>query len=88
MEHLRTMRIVHRDIKLENIFVKKEGEERSYVLGDFGLAVQMDQGVPIFETCGTVGYTAPEVLRYTGNKPIALSHKMDTFPLGVIYHIV
>lgn len=65
VEHLRQRKIVHRDIKLENIFIQKEKEGNRYILGDFGLAAELDEKSHIFKTCGTVGYTAPEILRHT-----------------------
>jgi serine/threonine protein kinase len=39
LEHLRQKRIVHRDLKLENIMVRiNKDKSKSYVLTDFGLA--------------------------------------------------
>lgn len=38
VEHLRLKRIVHRDIKLENIMIREGRLGREYVLTDFGLA--------------------------------------------------
>lgn len=33
-------KVVHRDIKPDNIFIKKEGKDTLYKLGDFGFAVK------------------------------------------------
>ncbi len=46
-------KVVHRDIKPDNVFIKKEGNYTLYKLGDFGFAVkkQLNEeivGTPIF----------------------------------------
>ena len=45
--------VVHRDIKPDNVFIKKEGNHTVYKLGDFGFAVKKQindeiVGTPIF----------------------------------------
>lgn len=52
---------MHRDIKLENIMMRKIEDEDRYepVLIDFGLAEYEDKKPYIFTKCGTPGYTAP-----------------------------
>lgn len=51
--------IIHRDIKLENIFLSKEGD---VLLGDFGLTMSTKQELAV-SPVGTVEYMAPEVGR-------------------------
>jgi serine/threonine protein kinase len=45
LEHLRSKRIVHRDLKLENILIRPatSSNEKGYVLCDFGLATWIDE---------------------------------------------
>lgn len=60
LEHMRQKRILHRDIKLENIMIRlnKDGT-KDYVFTDFGLACWMGEKNLLFERCGTPGYIAP-----------------------------
>jgi calcium/calmodulin-dependent protein kinase I len=48
-------------------------------IADFGLACFYEEGVPLYQKCGTPGYVAPEMLRELG-----YSTKADIFSLGVI----
>ena len=54
-------KIVHRDIKLENIFYDKIGSNSTVKLGDFGLAHMKMPGHQdqswMTTVCGTLGYT-------------------------------
>jgi len=56
--HIHSLSIVHRDVKLENIFLDEYGKVR---LGDFGLTMCMFQESAI-SPVGTVEYMAPEVV--------------------------
>lgn len=54
-------RIVHRDIKLENILCMSD---RHIVIGDFGFAVELiSDDQRLFEYIGTIQYMAPELLK-------------------------
>jgi serine/threonine protein kinase len=53
--------IIHRDLKLENIFVKKTDKSALVCkIGDFGLARFLE--VQANSNCGTQNYMAPEIL--------------------------
>ncbi|KAI3961611.1 hypothetical protein MKW92_032805 [Papaver armeniacum] len=55
--------IVHRDIKLENIFLtKKDNQCLDIKLGDFGFATYIKPGEKLNEFSGTLPYMAPEML--------------------------
>lgn len=60
--------ISHRDIKLENIFVAKDGTVK---VGDWGLAAFSTRNRQCTSSCGTLGYMAPEMVcreNYDANK--------------------
>ncbi len=74
--------LLHRDIKPSNIF-KIDGR---YVLGDFGVAKDVDDGKSDFtrHVVGTDGYTAPELrLSLTNNPTFIYNDKSDYYSLGV-----
>lgn len=78
LKYLHKNKIIHRDLKLGNLFITDDGEIK---LGDFGLAAKLE-----FETekrhtlCGTPNYIAPEILE---NKE-GHSFGVDIWALGVI----
>lgn len=49
--------VIHRDIKCENIFMKRDGRVK---IGDFGLSKVME-AASAHSYCGTQLYMAPEV---------------------------
>lgn len=60
LEHLRQKRIVHRDLKLENIMVRiNKDKSKDYVIADFGLSCWIGEKQLLYEKCGTPGYIAP-----------------------------
>ena len=71
-------KIIHRDVKADNILLDKEFEA---VVGDFGLAKLMDfKGTHVTTAVrGTVGHIAPEYIS-TGKS----SEKSDVYGYGVL----
>ena len=60
ISHIHSKRIIHRDIKIGNLFINDKMEIK---LGDFGLAAKLDfDGQKKKTICGTPNYIAPEVL--------------------------
>lgn len=53
----------HRDVKLDNIFQAYDG---SLKLGDFGFATRYKKDEVLLNSCGTLSYAAPELLRPRG----------------------
>ena len=60
--YLRKQRIIHRDIKLENILLSNFTEQCKAKLIDFGLAETLHSQAKTGSRAGTMGYVAPEIL--------------------------
>jgi calcium/calmodulin-dependent protein kinase I len=84
--------IMHRDLKLENIMVKRDDIKTDRVIPvivDFGLAEYLTSTKYLYTRCGTPGYVAPEVLKIKSTDPVqTYSCACDIFSLGVIFHIL
>eukprot|EP01138_Halocafeteria_seosinensis_P015469 gb/GECG01015787.1/.p1 GENE.gb/GECG01015787.1/~~gb/GECG01015787.1/.p1 ORF type:complete len:793 (+),score=102.09 gb/GECG01015787.1/:1-2379(+) len=78
IRYLHRNNIIHRDLKLGNLFL---GKDMSVKLGDFGLAACLDYAEERKQTvCGTPNYIAPEVL--SGSH----SSEADLWSFGVIMY--
>lgn len=71
-------KIIHRDIKPDNIFVDENGV---YKLGDFGVARQLDESLSGLSRKGTPSYMAPEVYR-----GVDYDFRVDMYSLGLVMH--
>ncbi|OHT07731.1 CAMK family protein kinase [Tritrichomonas foetus] len=74
------VKVVHRDIKLDNIIVDTNGHLK---LLDFGFSnTEENSDSVLFNTaCGTIGYTAPEII-----KRECYDKKVDIWSIGVILY--
>jgi len=78
-EYLHSNKIIHRDLKLGNVFLNDDLEIK---IGDFGLATKVDfDGEKKKTLCGTPNYSAPEVLGKKGH-----SYEVDVWSLGCILY--
>lgn len=71
----------HRDIKPENIFIDSLFHLK---LGDFGLSKETSNNTLLTTLCGTIYYSAPEVLthqKYDG-------HKADIWSFGIVLYTI
>ncbi|KAL8603817.1 Serine/threonine-protein kinase plk1 [Nucella lapillus] len=76
-QYLHNTKVIHRDLKLGNLFINDEMEIK---IGDFGLATRLDyDGERKRTLCGTPNYIAPEVLGKKGH-----SYEVDVWSLGCI----
>ena len=80
LKYLHNHRIIHRDLKLGNLFINEKMELK---VGDFGLATKLEfDGERKRTVCGTPNYIAPEILEgKTGH-----SFEVDIWSLGVIIY--
>ena len=79
IQYLHSHRIIHRDLKLGNLFLNDKMELK---VGDFGLATKLDfDGEKKKTVCGTPNYIAPEVISRTGH-----SYTVDTWAVGIIIY--
>lgn len=77
IEYFMQSSVIHRDLKLANVFIM---DDMTLRIGDFGLAGRLEPGQDRKKTrCGTPNYTAPEVLDKDGH-----SYEVDMWALGVI----
>ena len=70
--------IIHRDLKLSNIFID---ENMKIKIGDFGLSAKIENGERMKTLCGTPNYIAPEILLKSGH-----TYPVDIWSLGVIIY--
>ena len=80
LKYLHSHRVIHRDLKLGNLFLTDKMELK---VGDFGLATKLEfEGERKRTVCGTPNYIAPEILDgKTGH-----SYEVDIWSLGVILY--
>ncbi|XP_071379150.1 serine/threonine-protein kinase PLK1 isoform X2 [Centroberyx affinis] len=78
-QYLHKNRVIHRDLKLGNIFLNDDMDVK---IGDFGLATRIEfDGERKKTLCGTPNYIAPEVLCKKGH-----SFEVDVWSLGCILY--
>eukprot|EP01017_Pseudomicrothorax_dubius_P049996 TRINITY_DN9387_c0_g1_i1.p1 TRINITY_DN9387_c0_g1~~TRINITY_DN9387_c0_g1_i1.p1 ORF type:complete len:195 (-),score=18.68 TRINITY_DN9387_c0_g1_i1:60-644(-) len=82
LEHLHSKGILHRDLKLENIFLTSQSQDLFLKIGDFDLASFMEV-LDHTKIVGTPGYIAPEVYENA-----SYSTKSDIFSAGIILYSV
>ena len=80
VKYLHSHRVIHRDLKLGNLFLNDKMEVK---IGDFGLATKLEfDGERKRTICGTPNYIAPEVLEGKQGH----SYEVDIWSLGVIIY--
>ena len=78
IHYLHARRILHRDLKTQNIFLRNS----RICVGDFGIAKVLDNTRDFANTCiGTPYYMSPELFK---NKPY--SYKSDVWALGCVLY--
>lgn len=75
--------VVHRDVKLENIFY--DADNHLYKLGDFGIARITNAGSASTKGAGTSGYKAPEV---EDDNDKNYSYSADVYSFGIVLYLL
>ena len=79
LSHCHCRSVLHRDVKLDNILLDKDGGVK---ICDFGVSKIIKQGQLIKEQCGTPAYIAPEIISDEGYS----GYGVDIWSLGVLLY--
>ncbi|XP_032878159.1 serine/threonine-protein kinase Nek5-like isoform X3 [Amblyraja radiata] len=80
LKHIHDRKVLHRDIKAQNIFLCNNGNTAK--LGDFGIARMLNNTMELAHTCiGTPYYLSPEICE---NRPY--NNKTDIWSLGCVLY--
>lgn len=85
VRYMHDMNVIHRDLKLGNLFLDKNVHIK---VGDLGLACRLDDRDEKRKTiCGTPNYIAPEVIQGDKSKR-GHSFEVDIWSVGVILYTI
>lgn len=77
LHHIHSKRVLHRDLKSQNVFLTKKGVVK---IGDFGISRMMENSFDMAQTiCGTPCYLSPELCQ-----DVPYSSKADVWALGCL----
>ena len=82
LRYIHKKKIVHRDIKLDNILIDLTNTVK---ICDFGVSKRIDKGDIMYDHCGTPAYIAPEIFKNRGYEGFSC----DTWSAGVtLYYML
>ena len=85
LQYCEEHKLLHRDVKPQNIFVDESGDRPRFILGDFGLCRRLEKLGSTVTRCGTPAFTAPEIEL---GKPLC-GFNSDLFSLGSsLYYLI
>jgi serine/threonine protein kinase len=84
-----TVKVVHRDVKPQNLMFTEPTPAAFLKLIDFGLATRWDgnEEPPLTEVCGTIDFMAPEILASVNGKR-GYGDRVDVWAAGVIMYMM
>lgn len=90
LSHLSLKGIMHRDLKLENLILKNDGDidNNTVKIVDFGLSSKCDVEAYLFWRCGTPGYVAPEIINSSSKDTTKFTPQVDVFSAGIILYTI
>lgn len=81
LEHLHGIRVIFRDLKLENVVIDSNWRAK---VTDFGLAKKLYTASDANTMCGSYGYAAPEIMMSKGRYTMAV----DLYSYGVMLYML
>ena len=82
LKYIHKKKIIHRDIKLDNILIDLTNTIK---ICDFGVSRKIEKGTLIYERCGTPAYIAPEIYAKIGYE----GFQCDIWSAGItLYYIL
>ena len=81
IKYIHEQKIIHRDLKLDNILLDRKMNPK---ICDFGISSIIIPGKKIYDTGGTPAYLAPEVIKAEGE----VGPKSDVWSLGVLLYLL
>ncbi|XP_021925102.1 serine/threonine-protein kinase 32B-like isoform X2 [Zootermopsis nevadensis] len=83
LDYLQSKRIVHRDIKPDNILLDEEGHAH---ITDFNIATVLENGELATSMSGTKPYMAPEIFECAADECVGYGFPVDWWSLGVVVY--
>ncbi|RZF34389.1 hypothetical protein LSTR_LSTR008928 [Laodelphax striatellus] len=83
VQYLHSQGVTHRDLKPENILLSSENGILKVKISDFGLSKLIHAGTALKSHCGTLLYTAPEIIM----SKATYTPKVDVWSLGCILYL-
>jgi serum/glucocorticoid-regulated kinase 2 len=81
LEHLHSIQVIFRDMKLENVLVDVDYHAK---LADFGLSKKLYTTAEARTMCGSYGYVAPEIMSHA----TGYSYSVDLYSFGVTIYML